>query len=246
MDEQIFEKIEGYIQGTLPPEEQKQFEAEMEKDAALSDEVAFQRKLIKSIETESVRQLLDQLHTENFEEEETPVVTMRQRQSYTWMAVAASVALLMVAGWWVFFGQQPSTSSLYAAYFSPATGLSTTLGYTNNAQFSEGMISYKLEEYAEAKNWWQPLLEADPANDTLNFYMGVASLANEQTDEAMQYLTKVEENQQSIYYGEARWYLALAYLQHDDKEKAKALLQELSAQDSDYQAQSLEILEKLE
>jgi tetratricopeptide (TPR) repeat protein len=244
MDELLFEKIEGYLQGTLPLAERKRFEAEMKENEELRNEVALQKKLVSSIETESVRQLLEQIHEENFERA-TPVVSIRHRRSYTFIAAAASLALLILSGWWYINSQVSQPASLYAAYFSPAAGLPTTLSYTNNARFSEGMISYKLEEYAEAREWWQPLLQADPANDTLNFYMGVAALADEQTDGAINYLSKVVEDNNSIYYTDAQWYLALACLLDDNKEKAKTILLDLSEQDSTYREQSIEIIKKI-
>lgn len=244
MDELLFEKIEGYLQGTLTPADRKRFEAEMKKNEELREEVALHRQLISSIETESVRQLLEQIHEENFEKE-TPVVSIRHRRAYTFIAVAASLALLILSGWWYINLQVSQPASLYASYFSPAAGLPTTLSHTNNARFSEGMISYKLEEYAEAREWWQPLLQADPANDTLNFYMGVASLADEQTEGAIHYLSKVAEENNSVYYTDARWYLALAYLLNEKEEKARTLLQGLSEQDNSYREQSIEIIEKI-
>ncbi|MEQ9438256.1 MAG: tetratricopeptide repeat protein [Cyclobacteriaceae bacterium] len=251
MDELTFERIESYLQGTLTPAEREQFEADMRKDETLREEVTLQRQLISSIETESVRQLLENIHEENFsevpveEEEETPVVPMQPRRRLPYMAVAASVALLVLAGWWFFMQQSPSPESLYAAYFTPAAGLPTTLGYSENTDFAEGMVSYKMEEYAEAVQWWQPLLQADPTNDTLNYYLGVASLANEQAPEAIDYLTQVIETSSSVYNADAQWYLALAYLQNNEVEPAKALLTELSQREGAYREQSRELLEEL-
>ena len=244
MDEILFEKIERYLQGMLTPAERERFETEMKEDAALREEVALHKQLMSSIETESVRQLLEQIHEGNFERE-TPVVSIRHRRSYTFIAVAASLALLILSGWWYINSQVSQPASLYAAYFSPAAGLPTTLSYTNDARFSEGMISYKLGAYAEAREWWQPLLQADPANDTLNFYMGVAALADEQTDGAINYLSKVVEENNSIYYADARWYLALAYLLDENKEKVKTILQDLSEEDGTYREQSIEIIKKI-
>ena len=244
MDELLFEKIEEYLQGTLTSAERERFEVEMNENEELREEVALQKQLMSSIETESVRQLLEQIHAENFERE-TPVVSIRHRRAHSFIAVAASLALLILSGWWYIDSRATQPASLYATYFSPAAGLPTTLSYTNNGRFSEGMISYKLEEYAEAREWWQPLLQADPANDTLNFYMGVAALADEQTEGAIHYLSKVTEENNSVYYTDARWYLALAYLLNEKEEKARTLLQGLSEQDNPYRGRSIEIIEKI-
>lgn len=246
MDEKLFETMENYINGRMTAEEQQSFEREMSSNPELREEVEMHRKLVSSIETESVRQMLEQIHEENFSENEAPVVPMRSRSRYFPLAIAASVALLILAGWWVFSLQSSQPEALYAAYFSPAEGLPTTLGYTDNAQFAEGMISYKLGDYAEALDYWQPLLSADPANDTLNYFSGLAYLAGEQPEQAITYLDKVVENETSDYQTDARWYLALAYLKNEQTSEARNLLQALAEEDSPYREESREILEKME
>ncbi|MEM6841607.1 MAG: hypothetical protein AAF632_05240 [Bacteroidota bacterium] len=237
--------MEDYIHGNLSVTEREQFEADMATDEQLREEVELHRQLISSVETESLRQLLDQIHEKNFESE-VQVVSMPRRRSFFPMAIAASVALLILAGWWIFNLQTSSPESVYAAYFTPAEGLPTTLGYSTNTDFAEGMVSYKLEEYAEALEYWQPLLEVDPTNDTLNYYVGVTFLANEQPDSAIDYLTTVVSGEQSSFRTSAQWYLALAYLKTDQGEQAKPLLEDLANRNNPYQSQSSEILQKIE
>ncbi|MDF9795461.1 tetratricopeptide (TPR) repeat protein [Catalinimonas alkaloidigena] len=245
MDEKLFEKMEDYIHGRLSASEKDSFETELEKDEALWEEVALHKKLISSIETESLRQMLDQIHEAHFEEE-TPVVSMQSRRSYFTWAVAASLALFVLAGWWFFSVQPSQPATLYASYFAPATGLPTTLGYSNSTDFAEGMVSYKLGEYAEARSYWQPLLKAAPSNDTLNYYVGISFLAEEAPAQALGYLEKVAQTESSVFSNDAHWYQALAYLLNEQEEEARAILNELSAEGSAYRKQSLEILEELE
>ena len=238
--------MENYLKGRMSPQEQERFEREISQNQELREEVALHQQLVSSIETESVRHMLEQIHEENFTEEEAPVVPMRSRSRYFPLAIAASVALLILAGWWVFSWQSSQTEALYAAYFSPDEGLPTTLGYADDAQFAEGMVSYKLGEYTEALKYWQPLLSADPANDTLNYYSGLAYLANEQPEQAMQNLKPVAENEASGFHTDARWYLALAFLKNEQLADAEALFQTLAAEDSPHRIKSQEMLEKLE
>ncbi len=244
MDELLFEKIEAYLQEQLTPEERERFEASMAQNKELATEVALQKKLIQSIETESVRQLLEQIHADNFGKE-TTIVSIHRRRFFPYLAVAASLSLLLI-GWWYVTSQQSSLANLYSAYFTPATGLPTTLSYTANTQFAEGMVSYKLGDYTEAREWWQPLLEANPTNDTLNFYMGVAFLAEEQADLAIENLSKVVEHTSSVYSDDAQWYLALAYLRNKQKAEAKEILSSLAEKESLYRKQSQEILSQIQ
>lgn len=233
--------MEKYIQGRMTADQKEQFEGEMAQNQELQDELVIHRKLINSIETESVRQLLEQIHDENFNQE-TPVVSLQSRSRRLSLAIAASVAIIAVAVWWVFNWQTSQPKALYAAYFEPAQGLPTTLGYADQQQFAEGMISYKLGDYSEAIAYWQPLVNSDPANDTLNYYLGIAALADEAPGQAINYLEKVEQ----AYFISARWYLALAFLQQEEPQAAVPILKNLAAQETTYQAESQAILKKLD
>jgi len=244
MDDKNFEKMEDYIHGKLSALEQQRFEDEMAQDEVLRQEVALYRRLIDAVETESARQLLEQIHEENFAKE-TTVVPLQSRRAFFPLAIAASLALLVLAGWWLFTLQSTQAEGLYAAYFFPAVGLPTTLGYTEDPQFAEGMISYKLQEYAEARNYWKSLVEADPQNDTLNYYMGIAFLADEMPDQAVNHLQRVVQQDESAYQNDAKWYVALAYLLAEQEENAKTILNELAATESNYQEPSREILNDL-
>lgn len=225
--------------------DKESFDAELEESSVLGKEVELYRKLISSIETEAVRQMLDQIHEKNFEKEENVVSMQSRRFHFTW-AVAASIALLVLAGWWFVNVPSAQPASLYAANFTPATGLPTTLSYSTDTRFAEGMVSYKLKEYKDARNNWEPLLTANPENDTLNYYVGVSFLAEEMPVQAISHLSKVDQNENSIFAEDASWYLALAYLLNSQEEPARAILNDLCAEGSAYHGQCLKILEELD
>ena len=108
--------------------------------------------------------------------------------------------------------------------FTPAPGLPTTLGATDYPEFAEGMVAYKLGDYAEARRWWLPLTGQDVANDTLNYYVGVSYLATTQTDSALFYLRRVADAPKTSYGSSARWYMALGHLQEGEPNRAREVL----------------------
>lgn len=251
MDEKRFEKMENYLLGQLSAEEAATFEQEMAADEAFRQEVEQHKKLIGAIEAEGVRQLLEQIHEEHFAEGNTEKATAKvvDFKPHKWrnvLAIAASVSLLLVAGWWVFTQQATPQQKLYANYFDPAEGLPTTLGATDDPRFAEGMVSYKLGNYAEALAFWQPLLETGTANDTLNYFAGVALLAGQQPAQAIERLQPIAQQPQSAYQTDAQWYLALAYLLEGQQATAREMLQELSSGQHTYTQKSREILQKMD
>ena len=47
----------------------------------------------------------------------------------------------------------------------------------NDPVFQDAMVAYKLGDFAEARTKWGNLLQADPGNDTLRFYIANAYVA---------------------------------------------------------------------
>ena len=83
------------------------------------------------------------------------------------------------------------------------------------------MVDYKQENYQAAIEKWKPLLSEKPENDTLNYFLGVAYLAEKKDREAIDYLSEVSNNQSSMFLQESYYYLGLALLKSGEIEKAK-------------------------
>ena len=82
------------------------------------------------------------------------------------------------------------------------------------------MVSYKQGAYAEAIAQWEPLLNEKPKNDTLNYFVGVAHLANNNESEAITFLQWATEKENSQFLSDAYYYLGLSYLKKGNKENA--------------------------
>jgi tetratricopeptide (TPR) repeat protein len=93
---------------------------------------------------------------------------------------------------------------------------------SNNSDFEffDGMVSYKRAEYQLAIEKWQNLLADKPQNDTLNYFLGVAYLAEKNQLKTIEFLTKVAGDSNSIFFKDVNFYLGLAYLKNDDIEKS--------------------------
>ena len=113
---------------------------------------------------------------------------------------------------------------MFLEYFSPDPGLPTVMGNNDNYPFYEAMVDYKEGNYDVAIKKWRGLLVSKPNNDTLNYFLGVAHLANDDSKSAIPYLEKIDVSE-SFFGKDAKHYLGLAHLKSGDIEKAKALLE---------------------
>ncbi len=146
------------------------------------------------------------------------------------MSIAASVVLLLGSVW--FFNQKKSNSTLFDKYYIEDRGLETNMGETNNYTFDDAMVDYKHGKYDKAIEKWNLLQKNQPKNDTLNYFLGVAHLANKDADKAIKFLETTANNSESTFLNEANFYLGLSYLKLDKTDLAIETLQKSNSERS--------------
>ncbi len=214
-----FENIERYLNDSMSVEERKTFELDLKSNSTLTQHLDEQKLMHEAIETQSLKEQLDMFHEDvsdikTFKRDTSKVISFNFRK----LAVAA--ALIIAAGsFWFFNGS--SNEKLYAKHFTPDPGLPTTMGETANFAFYDAMVNYKQGDYKTAISKWEVILQSKPKNDTLNYFLGVAHLANNNEDSAIQFLNNVTQNSTSDFNNDAFYYLGLAYLKADNIELAK-------------------------
>jgi tetratricopeptide (TPR) repeat protein len=123
------------------------------------------------------------------------------------------------------------SAKLFAAHFQPYRdeAMNPTVR-TEESQdaFGRFIELYWEGRYGEALAAFDKLSPALRANDNTLFIKANALLALGRADEAAELLEKISANGQTRYPGEARWYLALAYLKSGKREKAAGLVKEIS------------------
>ncbi len=214
-----FERIEAYLLNTMQAQQRLQFEEEMSRDSLLRNEVELQQKLIAAVETGAflTPQRLDTVSGQ------PKVHTGRFR--FVWYA-AAGVSVLLVISLWFFRGQQPASQRLFAAYFQPDPGLPVQMSSTSAYAFYDGMISYKEGDYVQAIAKWEQIASEQGYSDTLQYYVGVARLNNNEPRAAQRHLTTVAA-MDGVFRQKAAWYLALSCLRTGDDISAVKWLRQI-------------------
>ena len=227
-----FEAIECYLDGTMDETELITFEEQMKSDFSLKEKVENQRILLLAIEEQSLKDKLNTFHQDTILEEDPKVIPISAKKShqttskwYKKYTVAASIIVVFGLGSLWYFSSTNNTRKLYNKYFSPDPGLATVMSSnTANFDFYDAMVNYKQGQYTTAISKWETLLANQPKNDTLNYFIGVAQLANSNEKSAIPFLEKVTNISNSNFKNEAYYYLGLAYLKSDNVELAKKYL----------------------
>ncbi len=229
ISQEEFEMIERYLNSELSEIELADFEVKLKHDSTFNAKVEDIKTILLGIETRALKDELNTFH-DSINNEEPHKETVKVRTIH-WKRIAAAAIVVIAAGsfWWL---NTNTHERLYTKYFSPDPGLPTTMSSNNNYAFYNGMVSYKQGNYKSALDKWQPLLDRKPENDTLNYFIGIAHMANNNEAQAISYLQNVSKLPNSRFHNDAYYYLALAYLKANDIENAVKALKASNSENS--------------
>lgn len=217
ISQKVFERIEQYLDKTMPSNEVAIFEKEMENDELLRNEVELQQKLQATIAVSAMAE--EQFNTK---QTTTKKATIKYFKHYG--IAAAITALIAVPAYLLFFKQV----DLYDKYYQSDAGLPTVMGVTDNYHFQDAMVDYKMEDYTQAKQKWDELALQKPKNDTLNYYRAMADLNLENYQTAESLLSNIPKS--SVFYKNGLWYKALIEIKLKNHEEAKKLLSQINTE----------------
>ncbi|WP_296383682.1 tetratricopeptide repeat protein [Winogradskyella sp.] len=216
-----FERIEAYLNGLLLDDDLTAFENILKKEDGFKAKVEDIKTVLTGIETQVLKEQLDIFHKDIEQTSNDNVSTDIKVRTLHWKKIAVAAALIIAAGsFWLISGD--SNERLYSQYFTPDPGLPTTMSSTNNYEFYDAMVNYKQGDYKTAISKWEVLQKAKPNNDTINYFIGVAHLANKNEETAISFLENSIKNDEFPLVNDAYYYLGLAYLKEGNLEKAKA------------------------
>ncbi len=228
ISQDLLENVERYYNDTMLIEERTAFENKLINDTEFKSQVEDIKTLLLGIETQSLKEQLDEFHKDiplTISKHTFPETKVLQLIKY---AVAAVIVIGLGSYW--FLGQ-PSNEKLYAKYFVADPGLPTTMGANDNFEFYDAMVNYKHGDYKLAITKWTKHQQKKPDNDTINYFLGVAQLADNNERKAIPFLKNTTNYPESIFLNEAYFYLGLAYLKTNNLAKAKESFKNCNSQE---------------
>ncbi|MBA6152060.1 tetratricopeptide repeat protein [Gelidibacter maritimus] len=215
---ELLETVERYESGTMAQEERIAFEEQLRSDADFKILVENIRLTLLGIETQALKEQLDEFHKEIPETPQIEKSTTKVRfLSFTKLAIAAGI-IIALGMFWMFSGS--SNDKLFNQHFKADPGLPTTMSSTDSFVFYDAMVNYKQGDYKTAISKWQQLAVKTPENDTINYFLGVAYLADKNAKKAIPFLNKTLDRSESVFLEDAHYYLGMAYLKSDRTEEA--------------------------
>lgn len=213
------ELIEHYLERTLSTEDQLLFDEKNANDPAWNQKIEETRLLILGINEQLLEDRLVDFHAVIKPSQKAEARVVHTKWSKR-IVIAASFILAIALLSWLLLFRKTKEEQLFAKYYKPDPGLPTLMAVSDNYEFDNAMVNYKMGEYQKAITAWEKLLITNPGNDTLNYFIGSALMAEKKPKEAATFFKPVVETNNSAFLEEANWYLGLAYLKMGDKEVA--------------------------
>lgn len=248
LTEAQYELIEAYLNGELSPSDQASFEQDMALDTALADAVALQREVVSSFRAIGLERKLQQAHarwqaTQESEPEAVirpmPQSTRRSVNRVYWLA-AASVMLVISLSIWLYRSQQTERNTSLAfneAYQSDRSGdlsknFSADMQPRQQARFQSIYRQYQSGNYDAVIRELKTLPADQQTIHYRNYMLGLSYLAKKEPAKAVPYLTAALKTPTQTLHQKSEWFLALAYLQNGERDKAREALQRIAGLDS--------------
>jgi hypothetical protein len=239
MTDTLIEQIEAFLEGRITRADLEQ-EAESMGIKDLEAEIQWVKDTQLAVEVDGLR---DQL-THLLKEDSQPATRSRMRVLRPLLAVAASVAVLIL-GYWAW--NQQSDGDLYAQYEYIDPGLPVLMSQSDQHQLYDALTYYGEGQYSVAAEKLESLQSQGMKSDTLSYFLGASRLYAGAAEAAAEPLEQVTAMEGSSYQEKAEWLLVLQALQRKDLASANRRASDIASSDGHaFQVQAEQLLKDLE
>lgn len=193
--------------------------------------------------------LKNELHEDEEKYSVKPAVNNSGGRTYKllrYLSIPAAAALLAFTVL-RFLVTQETPDELFDKYYRPAYTVSAvTRGIENDfaVNYSAGVEKYRKGDFTGALYHFGLAMQADEKASGPRFYYGISSLALGDLRTAVEFLDDMAGTE-TDFGKDAQWYLGLAYLRTDDKNKAVQCFSQLASSPGYYRDKALKILRRL-
>ena len=166
--------------------------------------------------------------------------SVHMRRYLSWAASFLVVAITS----FIFINFQPENERVFAENFEPYPNVIPVLrGENQSHDFENAITAYEKENYSDAVDRFNSMVESSPGNMTYRFYCGISRLAKEDISGAINDFKSIYNNRESRWREPASWYLGLSYIKIEDYDNARFIFDEIIKDEGYYKQKCLDIIE---
>lgn len=217
-NQELFEKIESYLDGSMSELELENFEFDLRNNNDLQREVDLHRFLegeLKKTDSWEFRKNLIKIG-ENLK--------IKERKKLIFWKIAVSIALVVGLSAYIWLHYSVDNNQLFDNYYKVYPVEDLVRGTMIN-KLDTTLLKYKNGEFIEAIPELNDHIKNEPHNSILKLYLGSCFLQTDQEKKAIGVLQGISI--QNKEYETAQWYLALSFLKIGNIEETKIVLNEI-------------------
>lgn len=255
--EEIYVRIEDYLDGKLSASEAIDFESDVATDSVLAAALAEVREARERLARQwsvaadetALRKTLQEVGAQHFgrtptSKTQASITTHPPARKWWWLALI--VVLLAAVLLWVLWPKSELDQRLYAAYrHFPEASFTLKNGSVaaGSQSLEQAEADFNQKNYAAALSALQAHLAAQPDNLEARFFAGLCALELRQTAAATSTFALMADSG-TVWSGEARWYLALSHLRSKNWTACAEVLRQISPGQPHYE-EARRMLEQL-
>lgn len=236
--------IERYLEGNMQDAEKEWFEAELEGNPSLKKELELRRKVNKYVDNQDAiafRQNL--MNAENRHRKAAAKRKAATKQIVQYAAIFAG--LILIGSITLYIRNNNSTTDIatkYSPEYSPMAAYRSTSADLDNA-YIRATEYYNAGNYNEAIEWFNMIVDSDMQ---VEFLMGTSHMHVRQYKEAIGSFSKVVDDNDNLFIEDAIFYLGVCYIQTDQTDRAKELLEAIIDSENRHKKDARKLLRKID
>jgi tetratricopeptide (TPR) repeat protein len=240
--------IERFNAGKMSDAEKIWFLKELEGNEKLRNEVRLRKSTDEILKNQNVMALRNKL-SEIEKQRKATANPASVSKKIGYIKYAAVFAGLVIIGSLIFFpGKNLSNEDIVRKYYKAyeATTNQRSVSQTGtDADFMLALEYYNTHDYDKAEILFSKVLEKRPNDMQTELLKGVSNFEEKRYPDAKQSFDRVIDDKNNLYIDQAKWYLALCYLNTNETIKAKELFNIIEKENGIYQEDAKKIVRSL-
>ncbi len=238
--------IEKYNAGEMDDAEKQWFQRELESNSNLRDEVQLRAKTEMVLTDYASLQLRKKLRV--IEKQRAEAIPSRNRRRQSPIRYAAVITIFILLGsLLLFIGKNLTADQILDRFHKPYEGIAASRSPESIADdnYKTALDYYNIHDYSTAAFFFSKVLKKNPGDMESTMLYGVSNFEEKNFPVAEQSFTDILVNNDNYYIEDAQWYLALCYIQTNEKTKAIEQLTIIRNSESIYSKDARKILRRI-
>lgn len=224
--------------------EKKWFEAELEGNPGLKKELELRRNVDKHVENQDAiafRQSL--MNAEARHRKAAARKKAATKQVVQYAAIFAGLILIGAIGFYIFRNDNNGDiASTFKPEYTPLASYRSSSAELDKA-YTRATEYYNSGNYTEAIKWFNMIVNPDMQ---VEFLKGSSHMQISQYIEAIGSFTKVVKDNDNLFIEDAKFYLGVCYIQTDQENKARDLLEDIINSENRHRKEAKKLLRKID